>query len=155
MQLSPHLSLAEMVRSSTAKRRGIRNLPTPEALVNMKILAEKIFEPVRQHFGVPIYVTSGYRCKALNDAIGGSPTSQHMQGEAMDIDMDGTTNGVTNAMIFNYIRHNLDFDQLIWEFGTASNPDWVHVSYESRGTQRKQVLLAKKVNGRTKYTLYK
>lgn len=155
MQLSPHLSLAEMVRSSTAKRRGIRNLPTPEALVNMKILAEKIFEPVRQHFGVPIYVTSGYRCKALNDAIGGSPTSQHMQGEAMDIDMDGTTNGVTNAMIFNYIRNNLEFDQLIWEFGNSSNPDWVHVSYESKGVQRKQVLLARKVNGRTKYTLYR
>ena len=89
----------------------------------------------------------------MNKAIGGSKTSQHCKGEAIDIDMDGTS--ITNAQIFNYIKDNLNFDQLIWEFGTASNPDWVHVSYNSTGKQRKQILKALKVNGKTSYAPYK
>jgi hypothetical protein len=90
----------------------------------------------------------------LNKCIGGSATSQHCQGEAIDIDMDGTPNGVTNKMVFNYIKDNLEFDQLIYEFGNDTNPDWVHVSYESTGKQRKQVLRAYKEAGKTKYKPY-
>jgi hypothetical protein len=155
MQLSKNLTLAEVTRSETAKRRGISNMPTPEHIENFKKLAENVFQPIREHFGVPIHISSGYRSKALNTAIGGSLSSQHCQGEAIDIDMDGSANGVTNAQVFNYIKDNLNFDQLIWEFGTTSNPDWVHVSYESTGKQRKQVLRATKQGGKTVYTPYK
>jgi len=155
MQISKHLSLAEVTRSDTAKRRGINNTPTPEHLENFKLLAEKVFEPIREHFKVPIHISSGYRSKALNTAIKGSLSSQHCSGEAIDIDMDGSANGVTNAQVFNYIKDNLNFDQLIWEFGTTSNPDWVHVSYESTGKQRKQILRATKQGGKTVYTPYK
>jgi hypothetical protein len=153
MQLSENLSLAEVIRSETAKRKGVSNMPTPEHIENFKKLAENIFQPIRKHFGKPIHISSGYRSDALNKAIGGSKTSQHCKGEAIDIDMDGTS--ITNAQIFNYIKDNLNFDQLIWEFGTASNPDWVHVSYESTGKQRKQILKALKVNGKTSYAPYK
>jgi zinc D-Ala-D-Ala carboxypeptidase len=154
MQLSKHLSLAEVTRSDSAKRNGISNEPTAEHLENFKLLAEKVFEPIREHFKVPIHISSGYRSAALNKKIGGSLTSQHCQGEAIDIDMDGSPSGVTNAKVFNYIKDNLNFDQLIWEFGTSSNPDWVHVSYESTGKQRKQILKAVKVGGKTSYVPY-
>jgi D-alanyl-D-alanine dipeptidase len=155
MQLSEHLSLAEVTRSESAKRKGISNMPTPAHIENFKLLAENIFEPIRKHFGKPIHISSGYRSDALNKAIGGSKTSQHCTGEAIDIDMDGSANGITNKMVFDYIKDNLNFDQLIWEFGTASNPDWVHVSYESTGKQRKQVLRAVKSGGATTYVPYK
>jgi zinc D-Ala-D-Ala carboxypeptidase len=153
MQLSKNLSLAEVMRSETAKRKGISNMPTPEHIENFKLLAEKIFQPIREHFGKPIHISSGYRSAALNKAIGGASSSQHCSGEAIDIDMDGTD--ITNAQIFNYIKDNLEFDQLIWEFGTDSNPDWVHVSYESKGKQRKQILKAVKKGGATSYVPYK
>jgi len=154
MKLSQHLDLAEVTRSDSAKRKGISNMPTPEHIENFKKLAENIFEPIRKHFGVPILISSGYRSKALNTAIGGSLTSQHCSGEAIDIDMDGTANGVTNKMVFEYIKANLNFDQLIWEFGTKDAPDWVHVSFESTGKQRKQVLRATKSSGKTIYKPY-
>jgi zinc D-Ala-D-Ala carboxypeptidase len=151
MKISNHLSLSEVTRSETAKRRGISNTPTAEHLENFKKLAENIFEPIREHFGVPIHVSSGYRSKELNSAIGGSLSSQHCQGEAIDIDMDGSSSGVTNADVYNFIKDNLEFDQLIWEMGTDKNPDWVHVSYESKGKQRKQKLKAVRTNGKTTY----
>ena len=153
MQLSKNLALAEVMRSETAKRKGISNMPTPEHIENFKLLAEKVFQPIREHFGVPIHISSGYRSKALNTAVGGSLSSQHCSGEAIDIDMDGTS--VTNAQIFNYIKDNLNFDQMIWEFGTDTNPDWVHVSYESTGKQRKQILKAVKSAKGTAYLPYK
>ena len=155
MQLSKHLSLAEVSRSETAKRKGINNTPSGEHLENFKKLAENIFEPIREHFGVPIHISSGYRSKELNSAIGGSATSQHCSGEAIDIDMDGSASGVTNAQVFNFIKDNIQFDQLIWEFGSDSNPDWVHVSYETTGKQRKQILKAIKSGGKTSYAPYK
>ena len=155
MKLSEHLDLSEVTRSESAKRKGISNMPTEAHIANFKLLAEKIFEPIRTHFRCPIIISSGYRSKELNAAIGGSLTSQHCQGEAIDIDMDGSTNGVTNRMVFDYIKDNLNFDQLIYEFGDANNPDWVHVSYESTGNQRKQILKAIRVNGKTSYTNYK
>ena len=154
MKLSEHLNLSEVTRSETAKRRGISNEPTAEHLENFKKLAENIFEPIRKHFGKPIHLSSGYRSKALNTAIGGSLSSQHCKGEAIDIDMDGSSNGVTNRMVFDYIRTNLNFDQLIWEFGTKDNPDWVHVSFSSTGKQRKQVLRAVKAGSKTAYQVY-
>ena len=155
MQLSKHLSLAEVTRSDSAKRKGISNQPTAEHLENFKKLAENIFEPIREHFKVPIHISSGYRSKELNAAIGGSLTSQHCSGEAIDIDMDGSSDGVSNKMVFDYIKANLNFDQLIWEFGTSQAPDWVHVSFESTGKQRKQILKAVKAGGKTVYESYK
>ena len=152
MKLSEHLSLSEVTRSESAKRNQISNMPTGEHIANFMLLAEKIFEPIREHFGVPIHISSGYRSKELNAKIGGSATSQHCKGQAIDIDMDGSTNGVTNADVFEYIKDNLPFDQLIWEFGNDINPDWVHVSYNVK--QRGEILKAVKVNNVTKYIKY-
>ena len=152
MQLSKNLTLAEVIRSETAKRKGISNMPTPEHIENFKKLAINVFQPIRDHFGVSIHISSGYRSKALNAAIGGSLSSQHCRGEAIDIDMDGTD--ITNAQIFHFIKDNLIWDQMIWEFGTDKNPDWVHVSYKSTGKQRKQILKAIKTNGKTSYVPY-
>jgi D-alanyl-D-alanine dipeptidase len=151
MKLSEHLSLSEVIRSESAKRNGISNMPTEQHIANLKLLADKVFEPIRAHFRCPIHISSAYRSIELNRAVKGSLTSQHCSGEAIDVDMDGTPNGVTNKMVFDFIKNNLEFDQLIWEFGTDSNPDWVHVSYESTGRQRKQVLKAIRSNGATQY----
>ena len=150
MKLSTHLDLSEVIRSDSAKRNGISNMPTEEHIANFMLLAEKIFEPIREHFGVPIRISSGYRSKELNAKIGGSASSQHCKGQAVDIDMDGTS--LTNKQVFDYIKDNLPFDQLIWEFGNEDNPDWVHVSYVPNG--RKQILKAFKMNGTTKYFPY-
>jgi hypothetical protein len=155
MKLSEHLALSEVIRSESAKRNGISNMPTPEHIENFKLLAEKVFEPIRNNFRCPIHISSGYRSKELNTLVGGSATSQHCTAEALDVDMDGTPHGVTNKMVFDFIKSSLEFDQLIWEFGTDENPDWVHVSYESTGKQRKQVLKAKRVAGKTVYEPYK
>lgn len=150
MKLSPHLTLAEMIRSESAKRLRISNQPLPEHLDNMKVLAKNVFEPIRKHFGMPIYISSGYRSDKLNKAIKGSKTSQHCKGQAMDIDMDGS-GLISNSNVFYYIKDNLEFDQLIWEFGDNYNPDWVHVSYVSPDKNRKQILVAYKFLGMTKY----
>jgi hypothetical protein len=136
-------------------------MPTEAHIANFKLLAEKVFQPIRDHFGVPIRISSGYRSAALNKAIGGAgktvngiyvPSSQHCTGEAIDIDMDGTE--ISNKQVFDFIKEHLEFDQLIWEFGTDANPDWVHVSYESTGKQRKQVLKAVKQGKTTVYRVY-
>ncbi len=143
MKLSKNLNLAEVTRSETAKRRKIDNAPTDEHIENLRILAANIFQPMRDHFGKPIYISSGYRSEALNKAIKGSKTSQHCKGEALDIDNDNANNGVTNRDIYEFIRDNLKFDQLINEFPVKGNPSWVHVSY-SKTQQRNQVLKAYK-----------
>lgn len=152
MQLSKNLSLSEMIISSEAKRKGINNMPTEEHLANMKKLAMNIFQPLKEHFNSAIHISSGYRSAELNKAIGGASSSQHCLGEAMDIDMDGST--ISNAQIFNWIKDNLIFDQMIWEGGTDANPDWVHVSYKSTGKQRKQLLKAIKRNGKMSYITF-
>ena len=154
MKLSKYVSLAEVTRSDTAKRKGIDNSPTAEHLENLKVISEEVFDKVREYFGVPIFISSGYRSAALNKAIGGSATSDHNLGRALDLDQDGHGNGVTNADVFNYIKSNLDFDQLIWEFGTDKNPDWVHVGYR-KGANRKQILKAVREGGKTKYVAFK
>ena len=152
-KISEHITFEEATKSQTAIRKGIDNTPTEEHLANMKYLAETVFEPLRAHFGKPLGVSSFYRGPKLNKAVGGSATSQHVNGEAMDIDGD-IFGGVSNSDIFNYIKTNLPFDQLIWEFGDNNKPDWVHVSYNG-SKNRKQVLRAIKTNGRTAYAPYK
>ena len=139
MKLSKNLSLNEVIKSNTATRLGILNTWTePWELENMRAVAENIFQPIRDHFGVPIGVSSGYRCKELNKAIGGSKYSQHMVGEAIDIDAD-IYGKVTNRAIFNFVKDNLEWDQMIWEFGDDLEPNWVHVSYKRKGKNRKQI----------------
>jgi zinc D-Ala-D-Ala carboxypeptidase len=148
--ISKHITLAEAIKSQTAVRKGIDNTPTEEHLVNMKHIAENVFEPIREYFKVPIGISSFYRGPKLNKAIGGSKTSQHVNGEAMDIDAD-IFGKITNMQIFNYIKDNLLFDQLIFEFGTKDNPDWVHVSLKRNGPNRKQILRAVKQGTKTVY----
>jgi len=137
MKISEHLTLEELTRSQTAIRKGINNKAPMHVIENLKLLAEKVFEPTRKHFGKPIRISSGYRSVALNREIGGSRNSQHIQGQAIDIQ---GTNGLTNLEIFNYIKDNLIFDQLINEYpNSKGEPSWVHVSY-SRLRNRKMVL---------------
>lgn len=153
MKLSTHFDLVEFTRSESAKREGLNNNPTPEHLENIKVLCEKVLEPIREHFGVAINISSGYRGKELNHFIGGSLSSDHCVGRAADIDMDGHSANVSNTDIFNFIKDNLEFDQLIWEFGNDAKPDWVHVGYR-KGENRKQILKATKVNGKSTYAPY-
>lgn len=138
MQLSKNLSLKEAIKSNTASRLGIPNTPEDWEIENLRAVAENVFQPLRDHFGVPIGVSSGYRSKQLNKAIGGSKYSQHMIGEALDLDAD-IYGRITNADIFNYIKENLEWDQMIWEFGDDKEPNWVHVSYKEAGGNRKQI----------------
>ena len=152
MKLSKNLKLSEVLVSQTAKRLGLSNLPTEEHLNNLQITANEIFQPLRDYFKVPIYVSSGYRSKELNKAIGGSKTSQHMKGQALDLDAD-YYGKIDNSQIFYWIKNNLIFDQLIWEFGDDNNPDWVHVSF-SEGKNTLKVMRAIKKRGKTVYELY-
>ena len=152
MKLTAHFALSEFTRSESAKREGLDNTPTPEHLENLKTLCEKVLEPIRLKYG-SINISSGYRGKMLNHFIGGSVSSDHCLGRAADIDMDDSGTGVTNTEIFNYIKDNLDYDQLIWEFGTKEKPDWVHVGYRGKDN-RKQTLRATKVNGKSHYSPY-
>jgi|GEM_PF-217167 len=147
-KISKHISYKEATHSNTATRRGIKNVPTEKHLTAMKALAKNVFEPVRVHFDKPIRVNSFFRSSALNKAIGGSTTSQHCKGEAIDMD---ATKGFTNKQIYNYIKNNLEYDQLIWEFGTDKEPDWVHVSYRADGKNRKQQLRASRKGRKTVY----
>ena len=152
--ISKHISYEEATVSSKAKELKINNDPNSTQLANMKLLAENIFEKVREHFDAPIYISSFFRSSKLNSKLKGSSTSQHCAnvGAAMDIDAD-VYKGVTNSEIFNYILENLNFDQLIWEFGNDENPDWVHVSYVSDLLNRKEVLKAYK--DKDNKTIYK
>jgi hypothetical protein len=152
MKLSENLDLSEVTRSESAKRHGINNQPTPEHIENFKLLAKKIFQPIREHFGVPIRISSGYRSKELNAKIGGSKTSDHCFGYAIDIDNDGTS--ITNNEIFDYIKDNLKFKQLIAEFPIDGNLSWVHVSYD-KNNLKNEILVAKKLYGKTVYIHYK
>ena len=136
--LTKNLSKKEAIASQTATRLRINNEPTPEIWKVMKITAENVFQPIRDHFNKPIRVSSFYRSPALNKAIGGSKTSDHMTGRSIDIQ---GTNGITNKMIFEFAKNNLDFDQLINEYPDKyGEPSWVHISYRGMGKNRKQVL---------------
>ena len=147
MKLSPNFTLQEFTKSQTALRMGIDNTPEEDHLVAAQSLFLMVVQPVRDHFG-PTVINSGYRGPKLNEAVGGSSKSQHCKGEAVDIEVPG----VPNATVAEWIRDNLDFDQLILEFYTPGIPDsgWVHVSYK-HDENRKSVLTAMKEDGKTVY----
>jgi len=147
--ISDHITLKEGINSFTAKRKGIDNTPDEYQITNMYILAHKVFEPLRKWVGGSIKINSFFRSEELNKAIGGSSKSQHCEGRAIDI--DDIYGHKTNAEMFEYIKENLDFDQMIWEFGSDENPDWIHVSYRSSEENRKRCLKAYRENGKTKY----
>ena len=160
-RISKHISYEEGVKSATGIKLGIKNVPNSKEIARMKILAEKVFEPLREKIGKPIAIISFFRSLTLNKAVGGSKTSQHCAGAvsgkneaAMDIDADLIDNGITNNDIFNFIKDNLKFDQLIAEFEgeDGKSPAWVHVSYSE--SNRRQILIAHKVAGKTVYSVY-
>lgn len=131
-----YFTIEELTRSTTATAREINNTPTPEIKANLERLVEKVLDPLREKYGKPITVNSGYRCPELNKAVGGSKTSDHMNGFSVDITASCKKE---NAILFQIIKDNFDFDQLIWEKGNSEYPDWIHVSYNPNRL-RKQVL---------------
>ena len=147
--ISKHISHKEGVYSATAIRKDIDNEPNKDQMANMKLIAEKVFEPLRKWVDGPIKINSFFRCPELNTAIGGSHKSQHCKGQAIDI--DDTFGHVTNADMYYWIKNHLDFDQMIWEFGDDNNPAWVHVSYVSKDKNRNRCLKAYREDGKTKY----
>ena len=138
-KISEHISYKEATVSPTSERLGIANTPDDATLKRMKLVAEKCFEPIRKWYGKPITITSFYRSAELNKAIGGSSkTSQHMVGEAIDFDANKD-----NKTLFAWIRKNLEFDQLIWEYGDDNEPAWIHISYTEQRPNRQAVLRVK------------
>lgn len=150
MKISPHVSYKEATYSETATRNDIDNEPNAKQLLRIKVLCDNLFEPLRDWVNGPIKINSCFRSEELNTRIGGASSSQHMANNGAAMDIDDTYGYRTNAEMFFYINDNLEFDQMIWEFGDDDNPDWVHVSY-NRGDNRGQILKACKVDGRTKY----
>jgi zinc D-Ala-D-Ala carboxypeptidase len=148
-KISKHISYREGVYSTTATRLGLDNTPNSEQLANMELVAKEIFEPLRAWVNGPIKINSFFRSPKLNKAIGGSSKSQHCKGQAIDI--DDTLKRSSNSAMYRFIKNNLDFDQMIWEFGDDDNPDWVHVSYVSKKDNRNRCLKAYRENGKTKY----
>ncbi len=135
--MTPHFSLNEFTKSDTAIRLGINNIPGTIARQNLETLCKEVLEPIRQYFNKPVRVTSGYRSRALNDAVGSKPSSDHVQGCAADIEITG----IPNIDVATWIRDKLDYHQVILEFFRYDDPNagWVHVSYRKNGN-RKQVL---------------
>ena len=150
MKLSKNFSLAEMIKSQTAERKDINNNPNEDNIENLQRLCEHVLQPVRDHFGKVVSVSSGFRSPELCVAIGSSTTSQHASGQAADFEIYG----VSNKEIADYIADNLDFDQLILEFWKPEEPNsgWVHCSYKGADNNRKQYLRAvKSSSGKTSY----
>lgn len=129
--MGKYFTISELCKSDTAKARGIDNTPTEEVKRNLEALIENVLDPLREAYGKPIYVNSGYRCPKLNKAVGGVSNSQHVKGQAADIDVNDTEE---NKKLYDYITKNLNFDQCLWENGGA----WIHVSYKKDGNNRKQ-----------------
>lgn len=151
MKLSAHFTLDEMIRSEAAAKRGLDNTPPPEAQENLKALCEKVLEPLRVSLGKPIKINSGFRGEAINAAVGGSKTSQHSKGEAVDIECPGFDN---KQLAEKIIAMKLPFDQLILENYKAPDPNsgWVHVSHKRVGSQRGEILTATFVDGKPVYS---
>ena len=147
--ISKHISYHEGTYSQTGVRRNLDNTPSEDQLKCMKEVAENLFEPLREWVGGPIKINSFFRGEPVNTAIGGSTRSQHMKGQAIDI--DDTFGHKTNAEMYHYIKDNLDFDQMIWEFGDDTNPNWLHISYVTHRPNRKKLTVALTKNGKTKY----
>jgi hypothetical protein len=148
-KLTQHFTLEEMTASPTAKRLGLSNTPTAEHVENMRYCCEKILEPVRAHFKKPVTINSSYRSPAVNEAVGGSKTSQHVNGQAIDFEIMG----ISNKVVADWISENLEYDQVILEFYVEGdkNSGWVHASIKKEGGNRKQKLIAKKDGKSTKY----
>ena len=145
MKISKNISYREATKSNAGARLGIPNQPSEEVISNMETLAYEVFEPLRAWAGGPIKINSMYRSEDLCLAIGSKKSSQHCKGQAIDI--DDTFGHKTNADMFHYIKNNLDFDQVVWEFGDDVNPDWVHVSFVSKKENRKRALRAFRSSG--------
>ena len=140
MRLTNNFSLEEFERSDTAKRLGIDNHVPQFAVERLRTLCEKVLQPVRDHFGVPVIITSGYRCPDLNDAVKGATSSQHMKGEAADFKIKvDNTKGVKLYDLYLWMVDNLSFDQLIWEVRDGGRRKWIHVSYKNEKANRQQV----------------
>lgn len=137
VRLTQHFTLGELTASDTAKAKGIRNVPGTQEVANLTALAVAVLEPLRQWWGKEVKIGSGYRCPALNKAVGGVSNSQHMAGQAADLCIDGDKE--KGKKWFSYIRNHLLFDQLIWEHNAKGNY-WVHVSYDATGRNRGQVI---------------
>ena len=160
MKISKNITYKEATVSNTAKLYSIENVPNEFQLANMKMVAEKCFQPLRDWYGKPIGVSSFFRSEELNKKLGSSKTSQHLQGlyseneeGAIDIDADVFDNGITNKAIFEWLKVNVEFDQLIWEYGSEVEPAWVHVSFR-KGANRKMLLNARKNSkNKTYYTI--
>lgn len=129
--MGKYFTIEELCKSDTANARGIDNTPTEEVKENLQVLIDNVLDPLREAYGKPIYVNSGYRCPELNKAVGGVSNSQHVKGEAADIDVHDTSE---NQKLYDYLTQNLTFDQCLWENGGA----WIHVSYKKDGNNRKQ-----------------
>lgn len=149
MIISDHITYAEAIHSNTAKRKRIDNTPNPTQVEAMKLAAIEVFEPLREWVGGPIKVNSFFRSVALNEEIGGVASSQHCKGQA--IDLDDVYGRKSNAEMYHWVKENLNFDQLIWEFGTDMNPNWIHVSFVSKKENRNRCLKAYKESYKTKY----
>lgn len=153
MKLSENFSLEELIRSSTARRIGLDNIPNDEHVKNLQVVVDEIAQPLRDHFGKPVRINSGYRSPALNDAIGGSKKSQHSKGEALDLEIDG----VSNLEVADWITDNCDYDQVILEFynpAEGPNSGWVHASCKANLSEnRERNLIALKDGKKTVYVM--
>lgn len=138
IKLTEHFTLAEFEASNTAKQYGIANQADQQSIANLMALCVAVLEPLRQWFGAPITIGSGYRCPRLNAIVGGVSNSQHLTGQAADLCIDGNIS--MGKVWFNYIKNHLPFDQLIWEKNPKTGSYWVHVSYNAQGRNRKQVI---------------
>ena len=152
-RISNYVSYKEVIYSETAIRKGIDNTPNEEQIKRIILLANKLFDPLRVWCGGRVKINSVFRSKRLNELIGGSRSSQHMANKGAAIDIDDNYGNKTNLEMFHYIKDNLEFDQLIAEFPVDGQPSWIHASY-NEGNNRGNVLIATKLNGRTKYVLY-
>jgi hypothetical protein len=150
MNLSKSFTLNELIKSQEATRLGIDNTPNEEHILNLKLLCENVLQPIRDYYGMPVSVSSGYRSAKLCEAIGSSSKSQHTKGQAADFEIFG----VANKDLADFVVKNLDYDQCILEFWNENEPNsgWVHCSFNSSGN-RKQFLKAEKLNGRVVYTV--
>lgn len=153
-EISKYMSYDEVIRSETALKKKIANIPNDEQLERVKILANKFFDPLRIWVGGPVKINSVFRSPKLNSELGGSSTSQHMANNGAAVDIDDDYKHKTNKQMFNYIKDNMAFDQLIAEFPTNGEPNWLHISY-NEGANRKQILIATKINKKTTYLPYK
>lgn len=152
-QITKNFTLKELTYSDTAYKKNISNIPSEEEYNNMKTLCEEVLQPIRDHFGKPVRINSCFRCEELNKAVGGAKNSQHRTGQAADIEIIG----MSNYELAQWIRDNLEYDQLILEYANNISQDknsgWVHVSFVSKKSNRKQVLTIN--NNGTKLGLYK